>query len=54
MAFPSAFATHRARHRFGQHWLVDQEVLGQIVGAAALAPCDHVLEVGPGRGALTE
>jgi len=54
MASPSAFATHRARHRFGQHWLVDQEVLGQIVGAAALAPCDHVLEVGPGRGALTE
>ena len=54
MASPAPFAAHRARHRFGQHWLVDQEVLRRIVEAAQLAPTDHVLEVGPGRGALTE
>jgi 16S rRNA (adenine1518-N6/adenine1519-N6)-dimethyltransferase len=54
MASPSPFGTHRARHRFGQHWLVDQGVLRRIVEAAQLAPTDHVLEVGPGRGALTE
>jgi 16S rRNA (adenine1518-N6/adenine1519-N6)-dimethyltransferase len=47
------FSTHRTRKRFGQHWLVDQKVLSQIVAAAALDPGDSVLEVGPGRGALT-
>ncbi len=45
---------HRARKRFGQHWLVDETVLDRIVAAAELAPGDRVLEVGPGRGALTE
>jgi 16S rRNA (adenine1518-N6/adenine1519-N6)-dimethyltransferase len=54
MASPPAFGAHRVRHRFGQHWLVDQEVLGQIVRAAELTASDHVLEVGPGRGVLTE
>jgi 16S rRNA (adenine1518-N6/adenine1519-N6)-dimethyltransferase len=48
------FAAHRARKRFGQHWLVDPRVLDQIVAAAELGPHDRVLEVGPGRGALTE
>ena len=48
------FSGHRARHRFGQHWLTDASVLDQIVSAAALGPEDRVLEVGPGRGALTE
>jgi 16S rRNA (adenine1518-N6/adenine1519-N6)-dimethyltransferase len=48
------FAGHRARKRFGQHWLVDAKVLDRIVAAAALEPSDRVLEVGPGRGALTE
>jgi len=48
------FSGHRARHRFGQHWLIDAAVLDQIVAAADLQPHDRVLEVGPGRGALTE
>jgi 16S rRNA (adenine1518-N6/adenine1519-N6)-dimethyltransferase len=48
------FAAHRARKRFGQHWLVDPRVLDQIVAAAELGRLDRVLEVGPGRGALTE
>jgi 16S rRNA (adenine1518-N6/adenine1519-N6)-dimethyltransferase len=48
------FAAHRARKRFGQHWLVDQGVLDQIVAAAELQPGDRVLEIGPGRGSLTE
>jgi 16S rRNA (adenine1518-N6/adenine1519-N6)-dimethyltransferase len=48
------FSGHRARHRFGQHWLIDANVLDQIVAAAELQPHDRVLEVGPGRGALTE
>ncbi len=54
MASSSAFGAHQVRHRLGQHWLVDQEVLGQIVQAAELTAADHVLEVGPGRGVLTQ
>ena len=49
-----SFAGHRARKRFGQHWLSDGAVLDRIVAAAAIEPGDHLLEVGPGRGALTE
>ncbi|MCP9831164.1 16S rRNA (adenine(1518)-N(6)/adenine(1519)-N(6))-dimethyltransferase RsmA [Synechococcus sp. HJ21-Hayes] len=48
------FAAHRTRKRFGQHWLMDESVLGKILAAAELQPADTVLEVGPGRGALTE
>ncbi|MEO1001633.1 MAG: 16S rRNA (adenine(1518)-N(6)/adenine(1519)-N(6))-dimethyltransferase RsmA [Cyanobacteria bacterium J06638_7] len=49
-----SFAAHRARKRFGQHWLTDARVLERIVAAAELEPADTVLEIGPGRGALTE
>ena len=45
---------HIPRKRFGQHWLKDQGVLDQIVKAAKLSSDDCVLEVGPGKGALTE
>jgi len=45
---------HIPRKRFGQHWLKDQGVLDQIVRAANLNSEDCVLEVGPGKGALTE
>ncbi len=45
---------HIPRKRFGQHWLKDQGVLDQIVKAAKLKSDDCVLEVGPGKGALTE
>jgi 16S rRNA (adenine1518-N6/adenine1519-N6)-dimethyltransferase len=48
------FAAHRARKRFGQHWLIDQDVLDRIVAAADLRSEERVLEIGPGRGALTE
>ena len=43
----------RARKRFGQHFLSDQDVLSRIVGVMAIKPDDRVLEIGPGRGALT-
>ncbi len=47
------FKRHTARKRFGQHWLIDEGVLNQIIMAANLTLEDCVLEVGPGRGALT-
>jgi 16S rRNA (adenine1518-N6/adenine1519-N6)-dimethyltransferase len=38
---------------FGQHFLVDQNILGVIGRLAELEPEDVVLEVGPGLGVLT-
>lgn len=49
-----SFAGHRPRKRFGQHWLVDPTVLDRIVAAAELRQGERVLEIGPGRGALSE
>ncbi len=43
----------RARKRFGQHFLHDERVLDYIVTAIAPRATDHLVEVGPGRGALT-
>jgi 16S rRNA (adenine1518-N6/adenine1519-N6)-dimethyltransferase len=43
-----------ARKRFGQHFLHDRGVLERIVQAIAPAPGDALVEIGPGRGALTE
>src|SRR5512142_1139699 len=40
--------------RFGQHFLGDRAALDDIADAALLTPTDTVVEVGPGRGALTE
>ncbi len=37
----------------GQHFLHDPRILGRIADAAGIKPGDRVLEVGPGRGALT-
>ena len=48
------FNSHRARKRFGQHWLKDEGILNRIIKSALLEDKDSVLEVGPGRGALTE
>lgn len=42
-----------ARKRFGQHFLHDAGVVRRIVEAIAPRPDDFVLEIGPGRGALT-
>ncbi|MDH5511996.1 MAG: 16S rRNA (adenine(1518)-N(6)/adenine(1519)-N(6))-dimethyltransferase RsmA [Gammaproteobacteria bacterium] len=42
-----------SRKRFGQHFLRDRNAIGRIVEALALHASDHVVEIGPGRGALT-
>ncbi len=46
-------ARHEARKRFGQHFLVDQRVIQDIVRAIDPKPEEHVVEIGPGLGALT-
>ena len=41
------------RRRLGQVFLRDALVVDQILSSAELTPTDTVLEIGPGRGALT-
>ena len=40
--------------RLGQNFLIDPNIVRKIVALAELASSDHVLEIGPGRGILTE
>lgn len=42
------------RKRFGQHFLHDPAVLERIVAAVAPQYADALVEIGPGRGALTQ
>lgn len=44
---------HRARKRFGQHFLHDSNVVECILRALDPKPGDRLLEIGPGQGALT-
>ena len=45
--------THRARKRFGQNFLQDSGVIYSIVAAINPSENMHVIEIGPGLGALT-
>ena len=45
---------HVARKRFGQNFLIDQQVIADIVNAVAPQRGDCVVEIGPGLGALTD
>ncbi|OQW37896.1 MAG: hypothetical protein A4E19_12020 [Nitrospira sp. SG-bin1] len=48
-SFPPA-----AIKRLGQNFLIDPNIVRKIVALAELTPADAVLEIGPGRGILTE
>lgn len=43
----------RPKKGLGQNFLTDRNIINRIVEAAGISPSDHVLEIGPGRGALT-
>ncbi len=45
--------THRARKRFGQNFLHDQRVINDIISMINAQSSDHIVEIGPGKGALT-
>lgn len=45
---------HQARKRFGQNFLVDQQIIAQIVSAVAPKPDHNLVEIGPGMAAITE
>lgn len=44
----------RPRKRFGQHFLIDGNLMRRLVEVAKVGPDDVVLEVGPGTGGLTD
>lgn len=44
----------KARKRFSQNFLKDQDILSKMQQAIAASAATHILEIGPGRGALTE
>lgn len=44
---------HRARKRFGQNFLHDQAIIQRIVDTFKPEKDDHVIEIGPGKGAIT-
>ena len=51
MGNPSA---HRARKRFGQNFLHDTGIIQKIVTSIAPADNQHLVEIGPGKGAITQ
>ncbi len=45
---------HKARKRFGQNFLHDQNIIERIISNINPASDQHLVEIGPGKGALTE
>ncbi len=45
---------HRARKRFGQHFLADPAVVDAILNSIHATKDDIVVEIGPGQGVLTD
>lgn len=43
----------RAKKRLGQHFLVEPKIIHKIIACARFTESDLVLEIGPGKGALT-
>lgn len=54
MSTDSAKYQHKARKRFGQNFLHDQNIISRIVSHIAPKPEDNIIEIGPGLGAITE
>ena len=44
---------HRTRKRFGQHFLHDRNLVDRMIRTLGLQQGDTLVEIGPGRGALT-
>jgi len=53
MKHTSSLGKHKARKRFGQNFLHDSHIIGSIVRSINPQPTDHIIEIGPGQGALT-
>ena len=49
-----AGASTAPRHRFGQNFMIDRNLVTLVAEAGQIAATDLVIEVGPGTGTLTE
>lgn len=49
-----AHQSYKRRKALGQHFLVDEKIAERIVNAGAIKDNEDILEIGPGRGILTE
>lgn len=45
---------HKARKRFGQNFLIDDGIIGRIARSVNANADQQVVEIGPGKGAITE
>ena len=45
---------HHTKKRFGQHFLIDQQIVHAIVSNINPKPDDVIIEIGPGNGVLTK
>jgi len=45
--------SHQPRKRFGQNFLVDDQIVNRIVSTISPKKSDDIVEIGPGKGALT-
>jgi 16S rRNA (adenine1518-N6/adenine1519-N6)-dimethyltransferase len=45
--------SHQAKKRFGQNFLVDEQIIADIIRAIHPVAVDNMVEIGPGLGALT-
>jgi 16S rRNA (adenine1518-N6/adenine1519-N6)-dimethyltransferase len=50
----NAESQHKARKRFGQNFLIDHGIIREIVRAIHPQKSDLVVEIGPGKGAITQ
>ncbi len=44
---------HQPRKRFGQNFLVDHRIINQIISTISPKNDDSIVEIGPGKGAIT-
>lgn len=44
---------HKAKKRFGQNFLIDEQIIADIIASIRPEPADNMVEIGPGLGALT-
>src|SRR5207302_6684169 len=47
-------SNHLSKKRFGQNFLVDNSVIDRIIRAVGPRADETIVEIGPGRGALTK
>jgi 16S rRNA (adenine1518-N6/adenine1519-N6)-dimethyltransferase len=50
----NAESQHKARKRFGQNFLIDHGIIREIVRSIHPQKSDLVVEIGPGKGAITQ